>query len=142
MAKTLTFDDIPKQNETVYELQPDKHPSTRSFNANCRDVKGKPGKVECVPRHTTSESEEVTNPELLKILNGTIVDEKTFLEAHRAEAFLGVGVLILVTLIWWTLTRPPPLRNNLLIGGATIGAFVLNPIAGAIVLAAWIFKAK
>ena len=64
----------------------------------------------------------------------------TFLQEYGVQTFIGCAALFLVITIWWTFTRTPAVRNNVLIGAATLAAFCINPIAGAIVLAAWIFS--
>jgi hypothetical protein len=113
MAKTLTFDEfIPSQN------------------GSCRKTNGA---IDCPPHNSYLEVEH-DPPDLAM--------PKPFLEQHGNEIFIAGCFAVPLLVCWWTFTRRPPLRNNLLIGGATIGAFILNPIAGAIVLAAWIFKAK
>jgi len=62
-----------------------------------------------------------------------------FFQEYGVQTFLGGAVLLILIAFWWTFTRTPALRNNILIGAATLAAFCLNPIAGGIVLAAWIF---
>ncbi len=124
MAKYVPYDG------KVYKTPPrgNEHPS--DFNANCWEIKGSPGHVECAPRDSYLEVEE--DPPV----------PKPFLEVYGQQVFFSGLAASLLLIVWWTFTRRPPLRNNLLIGGATLGAFILNPIAGAIVLAAWIYKAK
>ena len=120
---------VPYHGE-VYKEPPSDAEQFSGANANCWEVKGVAGKIDCAPRNSFLEV-EVDPPE-----------PKPFLEEYGTQLFIGGVALSFAFIVWWTFTRRPPLRNNLLIGGATIGAFCLNPIAGAIVLAAWIFKAK
>ena len=114
----------------VYKSPPSGEQHLSDSNANCWETNGSPGNINCTPRDSYLEVEQ-DPPE-----------HKPFLEEHGLQLVACGLAASLLLIAWWTFTRSPPLRNNLLIGGATVGAFILNPIAGAIVLAAWIFKAK
>lgn len=137
---------IAELNAGSYEVQPGAHESIHAFNANCKKTGDAMGHVECIPR-PTAQTDEVTDPVLLAQLNATAYAEEaatkpTFLQEYGVQTFLSGAALLLVIVIWWTFTRQPALRNNILIGAATLAAFCFNPIAGAIVLAAWIFSRR
>ena len=123
-----------------YEHQPGEQDSITGFNAPCREIKGKPGGIECLPRNTFNENGTLVKDEPLTFEDSPM--EKPIWESHPVEIFVGGCALGILILACWLSTRRSALRNNILIGGATIGAFCLNPVAGAIVLAAWIFSSR
>ena len=128
----------------VYVVQPGTHDSIHAFNAKCRETGEAIGQVECIQRPT---ADEVTDPVLLAQLDATAYAEEAatkpiFLQEYGVQTFLSGAALLLVIAVWWTFTRAPALRNNVLIGAATLAAFCINPVAGGIVLAAWIFTRK
>ena len=123
-----------------YELQPNADESVHGFNSLCREADGKHGQVECIPRHSTDEQSESAGSDALTFEEAPL--QKPYWETHLDQLFLCGCALVILAFTWWLFTRRPALRNNILIGGATIGAFCLNPIAGAIVLAAWIFSSR
>ena len=124
-----------------YEVQPNDNESIHGFNTLCRKISGTDGRVECIPRNGGDYQEVVADGQAVAF-DDLIPGTKPFWESHPVEIFMAGCALGIIILAWWVYTRRPALRNNILIGGATIGAFCLNPIAGAIVLAAWIFSSR
>jgi hypothetical protein len=66
-----------------------------------------------------------------------IVEAKYFF-----EALVGAIVLCVSLFAWWLFTRRAPLRTNILIGLCALGAFIVNAIAGAVIVAAWIISSR
>jgi hypothetical protein len=106
-----------------------------STEANAPCWKHKNGHVTCQARDPMggATSEDATKHSYI----AAITDTKYFLET------LVGGIVLCVSLFaWWLFTRRAPLRNNILIGLCALGAFVVNSIAGAVVVAAWIISSR
>lgn len=118
-------------------------PGNQEFN-NSAEVKASNSTLKAPVGKVTpySEEEEYKGIVIPNAPQEEAATKPTFLQEYGVQTFLSGAALLLVIVIWWTFTRQPALRNNILIGAATLAAFCFNPIAGAIVLAAWIFSRR
>ena len=69
----------------VYEIQPGTYETPHAFNANCRDVKGRPGKIECIPRDSYVPDNQQSG--YVDYVEEPTVESKPFLEQYSDQLF-------------------------------------------------------